>query len=249
LSEAVSTIDGEAEQLRHSDAVKTTLLRAVSHDFRSPLTAILTAAGALAHRGLSLDDADRQELTEAILEEALRLDRLVGDLLDLSRLEAGATASDVGAWPVEDIVMQAIDAVREGAHRLDVRVLVPSSVHVDRHQVERALVNLIENALRHSPESERVLISTRQTTSEAFVRVVDRGPGIDRHELDRIFEPFRRGARSGHTRGHGLGLAISRGFAEANGGRVWAESLPGQGAVFVLALPTLSADGAQHHGA
>ncbi|MCW2976168.1 MAG: kdpD1, partial [Actinomycetia bacterium] len=105
------------------------------------------------------------------------------------------------------------------------------------HQVERVLVNLIENALRYSPDSEPVRVQVSGTTSEVFVRVVDRGPGIPPNELERIFEPFQRGLRGVEVRGAGLGLAIARGFAEANGGRVWAESRQGQGATFVLALP------------
>jgi two-component system, OmpR family, sensor histidine kinase KdpD len=227
--------DGDAEQLRRSDAVKTTLLRAVSHDFRSPLTAIVTAAGALVHSDLVLDDGDRRDLAETILTETLRLDRLVGDLLDLSRLEAGAVTSVGAAWPIEDVVLQAVEGVREGVGRLDLSLDEAATVQVDPHQLERVLVNLIENALRYS--RERVSVQTRRMRSEVLVRVVDSGPGIHADELDRIFEPFRRGAKSGDTRGSGLGLAIARGFAEANGGRLWAESFPGQGAVFVLALP------------
>jgi two-component system sensor histidine kinase KdpD len=110
-------------------------------------------------------------------------------------------------------------------------------VRVDVHQIERVLVNLIENALRYSPQSESVRVQVTTTGSEVLVRVIDRGPGVDQGELERIFEPFQRGSRSGEARGAGLGLAISRGFAEANGGRVWAESRQGQGASFVLALP------------
>jgi two-component system sensor histidine kinase KdpD len=110
-------------------------------------------------------------------------------------------------------------------------------VRVDVHQVERVLVNLIENALRYSPASEPVRVQVTGLSSEVFVRVVDRGMGIAPVELERIFEPFHRGSQSSEVRGAGLGLAIARGFAEANGGRVWAESRQGQGATFVLALP------------
>src|SRR5262249_10864601 len=106
-----------------------------------------------------------------------------------------------------------------------------------RGSVERVLVNLIENALHHSPPTEPVYVRVRWTRSEAFVRVVDHGPGIAPDELEQIFEPFRRGSRTGGVRGAGLGLAIARGFADANSSRVWAEALDGQGAAFVLALP------------
>ena len=233
----------EAEALRRSDAMKTALLRAVSHDLRSPLMAILTSAGALAHGEFSLDRADRRELTETILGEAERLDRLVSNLLDLSRLEAGAADPDLGVWAVEDLVLQALDAVQAAGDRLEVSFPEEESamVRVDVHQVERVLANLIENALHYSRASERVRLQVSETASEVLVRVIDRGPGIAPGEAERIFDPFQRGSRTGDVRGAGLGLAIARGFAEANGGRVWAESREGQGATFVLALPRVAA--------
>jgi two-component system sensor histidine kinase KdpD len=229
----------EAEALRRSDAMKTALLRAVSHDLRSPLMAILTSAGALAHGELSLDGADRRELTETILGEAERLDRLVSNLLDLSRLEAGAAEPEPGVWAIEDLVLQALDGIEAAGDRIEVSFPEDESatVRVDVHQVERVLANLLENALHYSRPSERVRVQVVDTASEVLVRVIDRGPGIAPGEAERIFEPFQRGSRTGEVRGAGLGLAIARGFAEANGGRVWAESREGQGATFVLALP------------
>jgi two-component system sensor histidine kinase KdpD len=228
----------EAEALRRSDAMKTAVLRAVSHDLRSPLMAILTSAGALSNGELSLDLDDRRELTETILGEAERLDRIVRNLLDLSRLQAGAAAPEPGDWPADDLVLQALDGVEAGNR---VEVVLPEDdpplVHADRHQIERIVANLVENALRYSPPEEPVLVQVREFGSEVLVRVVDHGPGISVHEAERIFEPFQRGSLDSPTRGAGLGLAIARGFAEANGGRVWVESHQGQGAAFVLALP------------
>ena len=227
----------DAEALRRSDALKTALLRAVSHDLRSPLMAILTSAGALAHGELSLGPDDRRELAETILGEAERLDRLVSNLLDLSRLQAGAAAPEPGDWPVDDLVLQVMDGVEAGSR---VEVVLPDEsplVHADLHQVERVVANLVENALRYSPPEEPVRVQVRQTGSDVLVRVVDHGPGIPSGEADRIFEPFQRGSLRVPARGAGLGLAIARGFAEANGGRVWVESHEGQGATFVLALP------------
>ncbi|MBV8257022.1 MAG: DUF4118 domain-containing protein [Actinobacteria bacterium] len=228
----------EAEAYRRSDAMKTALLRAVSHDLRSPLMAILTSAGALAHAELALEPGDRQELADTILGEAERLDRLVSNLLDLSRLQAGAAAPELGDWAIEDVVLQAVDGV-EGADRVDVVLPDDDSplVHADLHQAERVVANLVENALRYSPPDEKVRVQVRRTGRDVLVRVVDHGPGIPPTEAERIFEPFQRGSLTGETRGAGLGLAIARGFAEANGGRVWVESHAGQGATFVLALP------------
>jgi two-component system, OmpR family, sensor histidine kinase KdpD len=227
----------EAEAFRRSDAMKTAVLRAVSHDLRSPLMAILTSAGALAHGELSLEPEDRRELTETILGEAERLDRLVGNLLDLSRLQAGAAAPETGVWAVDDLVLEALDGMAAEAR---VEVSLPEddspSVRVDLHQVERVLANLVENALRYSPADEPVHVQVRETGSEVLVRIVDRGPGIPPGEAERIFEPFQRGSLTGGVRGAGLGLAIARGFAEANGGRVWAQDDPGGGHL-VLSLP------------
>jgi two-component system sensor histidine kinase KdpD len=232
----------DAEAFRRSDALKTALLRAVSHDLRSPLMAILTSAGALNNDELSLAAADRRELTETILGEAGRLDRLVSDLLDLSRLQAGAAVPDPGDWPVDDFVLQALDDV-EAAARVEVALPEddPPLVHADRAQCGRILANLVENALRYSPPTESVRVQVRETGSDALIRVVDHGPGIAPADAERIFEPFHRGSVPGASRGAGLGLAIARGFAEANGGRVWVESHEGQGATFVLALPLATA--------
>jgi two-component system sensor histidine kinase KdpD len=230
----------EAEALRRSDAMKTALLRAVSHDLRSPLMAILTSAGALSHGGLSLAPEDRTELLDTIVAEADRLDRLVSNLLDLSRLQAGAAQPEPALHAIEDLIVQALAELGEDAARVEASFGDDSpAVRADANHVERAIANLIENALRYSPATEPVRVQVATTPTEVLVRVIDHGPGIGPGELDRIFEPFQRGASSRDTRGAGLGLAIARGFAEANGGRVWAESRAGQGATFVLSLPAV----------
>jgi two-component system sensor histidine kinase KdpD len=218
--------------------MKTAVLRAVSHDLRTPLMAILTSASALARDDLQLGREDRRELAATILGEASRLDRLVANLLDLSRLQAGAAQPEPNLWSVDDLVVQALDDVGEAGQRVEVSLQDESpAVRADASQIERVLVNLIENALKYSPASEPVHVHVTATPGEVLVRVVDHGPGVSFAERERIFEPFQRGTDGG-VRGAGLGLAIVRGFAEANGGRVWAESRRGQGATFVLALPT-----------
>jgi len=230
----------EAEALRRSDAMKTAVLRTVSHDLRTPLMAILTSASALAREELELDTRDERELVATILGEAQRLDRLIGNLLDLSRLEAGAARPEPDVWAVDDLVVQALRETGEAGRRVEVELPEESlAVRVDAHQIERVLVNLLENALRYSPPTEPVRIQVTRTPSRALIRIVDQGPGVASGDRERIFEPFQRGDGSG--RGAGLGLAIARGFAEANGARVWAESRPGQGATFVLALPEVEA--------
>jgi two-component system, OmpR family, sensor histidine kinase KdpD len=226
----------EAEALRRSDLVKTALLRAVSHDLRSPLTGIRTAVGALRNPTLQLSADDRTELLETIDVDSERLSRLVGDLLDLSRLEAGGAAPAPEVWALDELVHEAVDLL--GARdRVEIAGEEPL-VNVDPTQIQRVLANLIENALKFSPDGAKVHVRITATRMEAIVRVVDQGPGLDEDELERVFEPFYR--RGADTRsGAGLGLAIARGFAAANGGRVWAESRPGQGASFALALPVV----------
>ncbi len=227
----------EAEALRRSDAMKTAVLRAVSHDLRTPLMAILTSAGALAREDLELGREDRSQLSGTILAEAERLNRLVGNLLDLSRLQAGAAQPAPDVWTVDDLVVQALDELGDAGRRVEVALPDESpAVRVDAHQIQSVLVNLMENALKYSSDTVGMHVTT--TPSEVLIRVVDRGEGVPPRDLERIFEPFQRGS-NGTGGGAGLGLAIARGFAEANNGRVWAESRPGQGATFVLALPAI----------
>jgi len=226
----------EAEALRQSDAMKTAVLRSVSHDLRTPLMAILTSASALVREDLELDRTDRHELAATILAEASRLDRLVGNLLDLSRLQAGAARPEAAVLLIDDLVVEALDELGASGERIEVSLPEdPAAVRADPQQIQRVLVNLIENALRYSSPPGPVRVQVTTTSTEVLVRVIDHGPGLSPEEGERIFEPFQRGSAGG--RGAGLGLAIARGFAEANNGRVWAESRRGQGAAFVLALP------------
>jgi two-component system, OmpR family, sensor histidine kinase KdpD len=226
----------ETSALRRSDVLKTALLRAVSHDLRSPLTAILTTVGALESGPLSAEERD--ELVADIGGEAQRLARLVDNLLDMSRLE-GRTAEPRVEWcSVEEVIQVAIDelALASGTFALAVDADLPL-IRADAAQLERAFANLLENAARYSG-GHPVSVRARAVGHRIMVRIVDRGPGVPPAEKARIFEPFYRapGATNGH-RGSGLGLAIVRGFVEANGGRVWVESLPGQGSTFVVELP------------
>lgn len=227
----------EAEALRRSDAAKTALLRAVSHDLRSPLTAIKAASEGL--ESFRLSSSERVELLSAIRLEAERLDRLVANLLDLSRLEVGAVTANPELWSVDELVGRAVDALGLDASRVTVSLPDESAfVEVDAGQIERALVNLLENAIKFSAPEDRVSVAVDATDDEVIVAVRDHGIGVAPGDLESIFEPFRRGASDAGRTGAGLGLAIVRGFAQANGGRVWAEST-GYGATFVLALPNV----------
>jgi K+-sensing histidine kinase KdpD len=224
----------EAEALRRSDALKTALLRSVSHDLRSPLTAILASADALASPGLMLEPEDRLGLAETIRDEATRLDRVVEQLLDLSRLEAGSAEPHRELWHIDELVGQALAGLgaEAGRVRLEIGSETPP-VEVDAAQVERVLANLLDNALKYSPPGSFVLLRAEPGATELRIHVVDSGAGLPDEQREALFQPFRRGA-AGH--GSGLGLAIARGFAEANGGRLWAQDDPGGGHL-VLSLP------------
>ena len=170
--------------------------------------------------------------------EATRLSRLIDDLLDLSRLEADAAQPHRQWCSIEEVIDAALDDL--GAPPAVTAVTVDSNlplVRADAAQLGRALANLLENALRHAG-GHPVSVRARDIGNRIFIRIVDRGPGVPPAQLERIFEPFFRSGtdQTGH-RGSGLGLAIARGFVEVNGGRVWAESLPGQGTSFVVELP------------
>jgi len=229
----------ETQALRRSDVLKTALLRAVSHDLRTPLTAILTAGDAL--RSPNLAPGERDELGLVVVEEAQRLSSLVDKLLDLSKLESGAAEPRRDWCSVEEVVRTAAAEVagsNDAAFALSFDADLPL-VRADAAQLERVFVNLLENARRYSG-GHAVKVRARVVGGKLIVRVIDRGPGLAARELARVFEPFQRSETDGH-RGSGLGLAIVRGFVEANGGRVHAESLPGQGTVFVVELPLAEA--------
>ncbi|HEY7933058.1 MAG TPA: ATP-binding protein [Solirubrobacteraceae bacterium] len=236
------TLQGEVVEtasLRRADVVKTALLRAVSHDLRSPLTAISAAGEAIASPSLTAEE--HAELSAVIVEEAGRLSRLVENLLDLSRLQAGAAEPRRDWSSVEEVIGAALSEL--GATPQEFGLSIDSDlplVSFDPVQMERAFVNVLENARRHRG-GYPVSIRAREVNGRVIVRIVDRGPGIPPAQLERVFEPFYRAGRpDGASRGSGLGLAIARGFTEANGGRLSAESLPGQGATFVFELPLRS---------
>ena len=224
----------EAEAIGRSDAIKTAVLHSVSHDLRSPLTAIVAAASGLGNPQVKLARADRDELVATIRTEADRLDRIVGNLLDLSRLTSGVAAPHQELWTADDLVSRALDQLGRGGERVVTELDADAPpVQVDAAQIERSLVNLLDNALKFSPPETPVTLRVESSGDEVRLHVLDRGPGVDPAARERVFEAFQRG--SDGVRGAGLGLAIARGFAEVNGARVWAEN--GEGGHFVLALP------------
>ncbi|HEY7967041.1 MAG TPA: ATP-binding protein [Solirubrobacteraceae bacterium] len=223
----------ETAALRRNDEVKTALLRSVSHDLRTPLTAIITAAAAI--EPARSDAEELEEARSVVLEAATRLAGLVDKLLDLSRLQSGAGGGQIGAYSLEEVIAEAVEHAGDGT---PVRVLIEPELPLldgDPDQLERAFANLIENAVRYSA-GKPVSVRARRVGDRIRMRVVDQGPGIRAGELERIFLPFYRGPGDGHQ-GSGLGLAIAKGFIEVNGGQISVESLPGQGTSFVIEFP------------
>jgi two-component system sensor histidine kinase KdpD len=230
-----ATLQVEAERLRNS------LLSSVSHDLRTPLSVITGAASALLQSEPGpVASAARRDLAETILEEAQRLDRLVRNLLDMTRLASGAVHV-VKEWqPIEGVIGAALGRLEEPLRTRKVEVDVPAGlppVPIDDLLVEQALINLLENAAKYSPSGSSIDISARADGSDLVVEIEDRGPGIPRELVDRIFEKFYRLPREGANGGAGLGLAICRGIVEAHGGRIWAENRDGGGARFRFSLP------------
>jgi two-component system sensor histidine kinase KdpD len=222
----------QAEAVRRSDELKTVLLRSISHDLRTPLTSIIAGGSALGSETLTAEE--RAELSEGIVAEGSRLSRLVENLLDMSRLEAGKAEPHRGLVDLAEV----LEAARQGQGKSEsVRLALDAElpmVNADAAQLERVFANLLENAVRFG-NGRPVQVRSRVVGANIVVRVVDQGPGIPESEWERIFEPFQHGDAA--SAGSGLGLAIAKGFVEANGGEIAVESLPGQGTSFVVILP------------
>jgi two-component system sensor histidine kinase KdpD len=223
-----------AEALREADQLKDAMLASVSHDLRTPLTTIK----ALAH-DIGEDGDDRAVVIE---EEADRLNRFVSDLLDLSRMSAGAEYMNRELVAAEDVLGAALQRVSGAgdSHRIDARLDSDQPLLIGRFDFVhtlRALVNMIENALKYSPDQAIVHVTARRDGSWIAFEVADRGPGVARDDRDRIFEPFVRGADTGGRVGTGLGLAIARQAVELQGGAIRYEPRPGGGSIFTARLP------------
>jgi two-component system, OmpR family, sensor histidine kinase KdpD len=233
----------EAEPLAELDRTRTALLAAVSHDLRSPLASAKASVSALRSEGVQWSEPERAELLATADESLDRLSRLVENLLDLSRLQAGALAvfpQPVGLEDVLPAVLRELEpAVVESVLDLDL-----PEVRADPGLLERILVNVATNAVRHSPPDRPPLIKSSAHRDRVEVRVVDFGPGVPEADWDRIFVPFQRLGDRDNTTGVGLGLALSRGLAEAMGGTLEPENTPGGGLTMVLSLPAAPAPAA-----
>ncbi|MFD3306773.1 DUF4118 domain-containing protein [Streptomyces sp. NPDC058694] len=229
----------QSRTLAEGNRIRTALLAAVSHDLRTPLAGIKAAVSSLRSEDVAWSEEDQAELLEGIEEGADRLDNLVGNLLDMSRLQTGTVTPLIREIDLDEVVPMALGGVPEDSVELDIPETLPM-VAVDPGLLERSVANLVENAVKYSPAEERVLVSASAMADRVEVRVVDRGPGVPDPAKDRIFEPFQRYGDAPRGAGVGLGLAVARGFAEAMRGTLTAEDTPGGGLTMVLTLPAAS---------
>jgi two-component system, OmpR family, sensor histidine kinase KdpD len=226
----------ETERLRNS------LLSSVSHDLKTPLATITGAVSTILDNGATLDERLRHELLESVREEAERLNRLVQNLLEMTRLESGALQLRREWHPIEEVIGAALSRLGKRLTGRRVTTRVPPDlplVAIDDVLVEQVLVNLLDNALKYTPPGSPIDILATATDRAITVEIADHGPGLPRGEEDKVFEKFYR-ASSEAGRGAGLGLAICRGIVEAHGGRIWAQNLPEGGVAFLFTLPLTS---------
>jgi two-component system, OmpR family, sensor histidine kinase KdpD len=243
---AAATVENEA--LRRSDKLRAALLNSISHDLRTPLATVMGSATTLIDYGKTLKPEVRDDLMISIREEAERLNRYVGDLLDMTRLEGGALTTRSESTDVRDVLAAGITRV---SRRMEGRKLVRdfpyelSSVQTDPGLLEQAIVNILENAIAYSPDSSEIDVAAYEDRANVVISIEDEGPGIPQTDLERIFERFRRleessdRNRGDRNKGAGLGLSIAKGFVEAMGGRIAAASplIGGRGTRILISLP------------
>jgi two-component system sensor histidine kinase KdpD len=236
-SRRLSRAAAEAALLAEANQLRTALLAAVSHDLRTPLASIKTAVTSLLQDDVALPPEAAAELLATIDQETDRLDALVGNLLDMSRLQAGALSLHSRPIGVDEVVAAALASL--GDHGRGVHVDVPETlprVHADPGLLERALANVVANALAWSPPGRPVQVTAARDSNRVELRVVDHGPGVPPGDRDRLFEPFQRLGDAGGG-GVGLGLAVARGFLDAMHGQIIPEDTPGGGLTMRIHLP------------
>ena len=231
----------DAEVLRRADELKTQLLQAVSHELRTPLASILASAGSLRQTDVTWTHREREEFAASIQEEALRLDRVVGNLLDLSRIENGTLVPHKAWHDVGSLVEDVAGRLRPVTAGHTLRVEVPEDlppVELDYVEIQQVLANLVENAAKFSPDGTEIGIRVAKQDGSVRFEVSDAGPGIPAADAERIFAPFVRLQRGGFSaRGVGLGLAVAKKLIEAHAGSIWVDPTASRGARVVFTLP------------
>jgi two-component system sensor histidine kinase KdpD len=230
----------QSEMLRATEKLQTALLNSISHDLRTPLVSITGALSSLQEDDPELDVATRGALVENAREEAERLNRLVGNLLDMTRIEAGALKVAREPCDVQDLVGAALEPLGDRLEGRPLTVDVPPGlplVPMDFVLMVQVLLNLLDNAIKYSPRNAPIDVRSRVDGSDARIEVADRGVGIPADDLKRVFDKFYRVQQPGLVSGTGLGLSICKGIVEAHGGRIWADNRDGGGTVMTVVLP------------
>ncbi len=234
------------EVLQRTDALRAALLSSVSHDLRTPLTSIKASASSLLQEDVVWDEEARRGFAQAIEHEADRLNRLVGNLLDMTRIEDGALKPEKEEYSLTALIHDVLGRLEPLLKERDVRTHLPQDdlllVELDYLQIDQVLTNLLENALRYTPAESPIEVNAHLDGGLVEISVADRGPGIPVRDLTRVFDKFYRVLNGQHPTsyptGSGLGLAVCKGLVEAHGGRIWAEAREGGGLVVFVVLPT-----------
>jgi two-component system, OmpR family, sensor histidine kinase KdpD len=236
------------ELLQRTDALRSALLSSVSHDLRTPLSSIKAAASSLLQEDVQWNEEERKSFALSIERESDRLNRLVGNLLDMTRIEGGALKPEKEWYPIYELIHDTLGHMQFLLQGHEVQTHIPDDlppVGLDYLQMGQVLTNLLENAARYTPPTSPIEITAQVVDGEMMVSIADRGPGIPQFDLERVFDKFYRvlsTARKKKVTGSGLGLAVCLGLVEAHGGRIWAENRPDGGAVFRFTLPLEDAE-------
>ena len=229
-----------SEILQETDKFQKALLNSISHNLRTPITSVIGVLHSLLEDEALFDAPTRKQLLETARSEAVKLNRLVQNLLDMSRLEGGAIHVKTEPCDVHDVIGAALEQIGEPARQHPVSVIVAPGlplVPMDHVLIVQVLVNLIDNALKYSPADAPIEIDARLANGLLSIRVTDRGKGIAEQDIDRVFDKFFRGSTIGAPRGAGLGLSICKGFINAHGGRIWAQARSQAGTEVIFILP------------
>ena len=238
----------QIELLQRTDALRAALLSSVSHDLRTPLSSIKAAASSLLQEEVQWDDEARRSFALSIESEADRLNRLVANLLDMSRIESGALKPEKEWYPIDELIHDVLGRMQPVLDGRTIHTDLPDDlppVKLDYLQIDQVLTNLIENALRYTPAGSPIEIGVQAIGDRMIISIADHGPGIPAADRERVFDKFYRVMETQTARiiGSGLGLAVSRGLVEAHGGRIWVENRKGGGAIFRFTLPLEKTEG------
>jgi two-component system sensor histidine kinase KdpD len=241
-------LDAQVAQARleaEKSQTRAALFSSVTHDLRTPLASIKAAGTSLLQEDVEIDPGQRRDLLRTIVEEADRLNSLIGNILELAKVRAGALVPVKQPIALDEVVESVLHRMEPSLGRVRVRTMLRDvpEVPADPVQIDQVLSNLLENAARFSPPDGEVVIAVAPWHGAVQVRVADHGPGIPTEQRERAFEAFARGLSSGDSEaGSGLGLAISRAIVLAHGGRIWIEGAPGGGTAVVFELPVRDAE-------